>query len=168
MVVLMDFNPLRVNPTKWSNTLKQFVGCLMTNCLSVFDHFVRLVLKGLISSVKLLPTQATAEWILHSSVIAHHSKQSSADSWNQNMPNVRQQHEKYQSIKPLWAFERQALQRAKGREIFMIITPSWISSVFFWCILLWVLQMLANKKKKFYVILFYSVDILLTFCYFLS
>ena len=21
-----DFNPLKVNPTKWSNTLKQFVG----------------------------------------------------------------------------------------------------------------------------------------------
>ena len=24
---------------KWSNTLKQFVGILATNCLSVFDHF---------------------------------------------------------------------------------------------------------------------------------
>ena len=22
-----DFNPLSANPTKWSNTLKQFVGC---------------------------------------------------------------------------------------------------------------------------------------------
>ena len=38
-------------PTKWSNTLKQFVGNLPTNCLSVFDHFVGLVLKGLRSSV---------------------------------------------------------------------------------------------------------------------
>ena len=27
--------------------LKQFVGNLSTNCLSVFDHFVRLALKGL-------------------------------------------------------------------------------------------------------------------------
>ena len=27
--------------TKWSNTLKKFVGKLPTNCLSVFDHFVR-------------------------------------------------------------------------------------------------------------------------------
>ena len=41
-------NPLSANPTKWSNTLKQFVGNLPTNCLSVFDHFVGLALKGLI------------------------------------------------------------------------------------------------------------------------
>ena len=38
---------LSANPTKWSNTLKQFVGKLLTNCLSVFDHFVGLALKGL-------------------------------------------------------------------------------------------------------------------------
>ena len=43
----MQFKPLSANPTKWSNTLKQFVGNLATNCLSVFDHFVILVLKGL-------------------------------------------------------------------------------------------------------------------------
>ena len=43
-----DFNPLSANPTKWSNTLKHFVGNLPTNCLSVFDHFVRLrLIKGL-------------------------------------------------------------------------------------------------------------------------
>ena len=41
-----NFNPLIANPTKWSNTLKQFVGELPTNCLSVFDHFVVLALKG--------------------------------------------------------------------------------------------------------------------------
>ena len=41
------FNPLNTNTAKWSNTLKQFVGNLPTNCLSVFDHFVELVLKGL-------------------------------------------------------------------------------------------------------------------------
>ena len=40
-------NPLSANPTKWSNTLKQSVGSLPTNCLSVFDHFVGLVLKCL-------------------------------------------------------------------------------------------------------------------------
>ena len=40
-------NPLSGNPTKWSNTLKQFVGNLLANCLSVFDHFVVLALKGL-------------------------------------------------------------------------------------------------------------------------
>ena len=39
-------NPLSTNPTKWSNTLKQFVGKPPTN-LSVFDHFVGLALKGL-------------------------------------------------------------------------------------------------------------------------
>ena len=41
-----NLNPLSANPTKWSNTLKQFVGNLPPNSLSVFDHFVR-VLKGL-------------------------------------------------------------------------------------------------------------------------
>ena len=40
-------NPLSPNPTKWSNTLKQFVDNLPTNCLNVFDHFVKLALKGL-------------------------------------------------------------------------------------------------------------------------
>ena len=40
-------NPLSANPTKWSNILKQFVGKLPTNCLSVFDHFLKLALKGL-------------------------------------------------------------------------------------------------------------------------
>ena len=41
------FNPLSANPIKWSNTLKQFVSKLPTNCLSVFDHFVLLAMKGL-------------------------------------------------------------------------------------------------------------------------
>ena len=40
-------NPLSTNPTKWSNTFKQFVDKLPTNCLSVFDHFVGLALKEL-------------------------------------------------------------------------------------------------------------------------
>ena len=40
------FNPLSASATKWSNTRKQFVGKLPTNCLSVFDHFMRLALKG--------------------------------------------------------------------------------------------------------------------------
>ena len=43
--------PLSASPTKWSNTLKQFVDKLLTNCLSVFDHFVKLALKGLKNSV---------------------------------------------------------------------------------------------------------------------
>ena len=41
-------NPLSANPTKLSNTLKQLVSKLPTNCLSIFDHFVGLRLKGLI------------------------------------------------------------------------------------------------------------------------
>ena len=41
------FNLLSANFIKWSNTLKKFVGKLPTNCLSVFDHFVGLVLKEL-------------------------------------------------------------------------------------------------------------------------
>ena len=44
---LAVFNPLSANPTKWSNTLKQFVGNLPANCLTVFDHLVILALKGL-------------------------------------------------------------------------------------------------------------------------
>ena len=41
------FNPWSANSTKWSNTLKQFVGKLPTNCLSVFEHLVGLALIGL-------------------------------------------------------------------------------------------------------------------------
>ena len=44
-------NPLSTNPAKWSNTLKQFFGKLQTNCLSVFDHIVKLALKGLNNNV---------------------------------------------------------------------------------------------------------------------
>ena len=44
---IRNVNPLIINPTKWSNTLKQFVRNLPANCLSVFDHFVGLALKGL-------------------------------------------------------------------------------------------------------------------------
>ena len=40
-------NPLNVRPTKWSNRLKQLIGNLATNSLSVFDHFVILALKWL-------------------------------------------------------------------------------------------------------------------------
>ena len=42
-VVLRNLNPLSANPTKRSNTLKQFVGKLPTNYLSVF---VGLAFKG--------------------------------------------------------------------------------------------------------------------------
>ena len=41
--VNVPLNPLSAHFTKWPNTLNQFVG----NCLSTFDYFVGLVLKGL-------------------------------------------------------------------------------------------------------------------------
>ena len=46
-VIDITVNPLSANFIKWSNALKQFVVKLPTNCLSVFDHFVGLALKGL-------------------------------------------------------------------------------------------------------------------------
>ena len=42
-----NFNPLSANFTKWSNSFKEFVEKLPANCLSVFDHFGGLALKGL-------------------------------------------------------------------------------------------------------------------------
>ena len=41
------FNSLSTNLQKWSNTQKQFIGNLPTNCLSVFDHSGKLALKRL-------------------------------------------------------------------------------------------------------------------------
>ena len=49
-----QLNPLSVNPIKWSNTLKQFVGNLPMNCLSVFDHFVKSALKELRSVIVII------------------------------------------------------------------------------------------------------------------
>ena len=46
-ICLNELKYLSANPTKWSNTLGQFVGNLPTNCLSEFDHFVGLALKRL-------------------------------------------------------------------------------------------------------------------------
>ena len=48
-----EVNPLSANPTKWSKTLKQFLGNLPTNCLSMFDHFMKLALKGLIQVISI-------------------------------------------------------------------------------------------------------------------
>ena len=53
------FNPLSANPTKWQNTLKQFVSnSRPTSCLSMFDHFVGLALKGLRKAFRLLSVMA--------------------------------------------------------------------------------------------------------------
>ena len=44
---IKGLNPLSAKLTKWPNTLKQFVGNLPMNCLSVFGHFEGLALKWL-------------------------------------------------------------------------------------------------------------------------
>ena len=45
--MLLIINPLSAKFIKWSNTLKQIVVILPTICLSMFDHFSGLALKGL-------------------------------------------------------------------------------------------------------------------------
>ena len=57
--------PLSANPTKWSNTLKQFVGNL-----SVFDHFVKLMLKGLTVSIRDLFEYKKRKYLASSNEIA--------------------------------------------------------------------------------------------------
>ena len=48
LISVIFLNTLSASLTKLANTLKQFVGNLPTNCLSVFDHFVRLAIKRII------------------------------------------------------------------------------------------------------------------------
>ena len=55
-IASFTYNPLSANPSKWSNTLKQFVGNLPANCLSVFDHFMNMALKGL-NGIRCLDTK---------------------------------------------------------------------------------------------------------------
>ena len=55
-------NPLSANFTKWSNT-QQFVGKLPTSCLSVFDHFVELALKGLKLMMKIHARWSLFNWM---------------------------------------------------------------------------------------------------------
>ena len=45
----VHLNPLKANPTKWSNTVKQFVGRLRLS-----DHFIGLAFKGLRQKVLLI------------------------------------------------------------------------------------------------------------------
>ena len=48
-----SLNHLSANPTKWSNTLKQFVGNLPANCLSLFDLYGEIGAKRVnISTIK--------------------------------------------------------------------------------------------------------------------
>ena len=43
---ISEFNPLSANPTKWPNTLKQFVGKLPTNCWVCMAILLILRFKG--------------------------------------------------------------------------------------------------------------------------
>ena len=56
---------LSANPTQWANTIKQFVGRKPTNCLSVFDHFVGLALKGLTQFLPMFPSFWYLEGIIY-------------------------------------------------------------------------------------------------------
>ena len=54
---MLFFDPLSANPTEWPNTLKQFATSnLLTDCLSAFDHFVGMALKGLINLIARINT----------------------------------------------------------------------------------------------------------------
>ena len=54
-VTRMEREAVLSNYAKWSKTLKQFDGNLLsTNCLSVFDHFMELMFEGLKSWIKRL------------------------------------------------------------------------------------------------------------------
>ena len=59
-IVIYDVNPLIANPTKWPNTLKQFVGKSPTNCLSVFDHFMKLAKK---KKFELITMRTMSKWL---------------------------------------------------------------------------------------------------------
>ena len=74
---LTILNPLSGNHTEWSNTPKQIIGNLPTNCLSVFDHFGGLVLKGLMSRTKktlvwLLSVFTLLKGLLHAKLLRHY------------------------------------------------------------------------------------------------
>ena len=66
--IMLSLNPLIASPTKWSSTFKQFVAILPTNCLSVFDHFVKLALKGL-RLLKLVSVAILAQIIIVKSIL---------------------------------------------------------------------------------------------------
>ena len=68
-----NVNPLNAKFIKWSNKLKQFIGKLPTNCLSVFDHFVGLAFKGLNKLFVVYTWNIYIEKILNVSILSHAS-----------------------------------------------------------------------------------------------
>ena len=77
-VQFFTINPLSANPTKWSNTLKQFIDKLPMNCLNVFDHFVKLVLKRLSVSLNLMFVHLSA-FVYFINIFRYRSKQRTSE-----------------------------------------------------------------------------------------
>ena len=63
LISITIINLLSANLKKLPNTLKQFVDNLPTNCLSVFDHFVKLALKELTLKDFMLTEFFSNRWI---------------------------------------------------------------------------------------------------------
>ena len=64
-------NPVNANPTKQWNTLRQFVGNFPTNFLSVFEHFFRLGLIGLMKQLNVNFPFKDRDFPQNSSFISH-------------------------------------------------------------------------------------------------
>ena len=64
--------PFKCHPTKWSNTLKQFVGCCR-RIAWVFDHFVGLNLKGLMLKMQII--LGILKWLLKVLAWKTHAKE---------------------------------------------------------------------------------------------
>ena len=61
-LVIFQHYTFKGRPTKWSNTIKQLVGKLPTNCFSVFDHSVGLAPKGL--CIKVLNLSVVLHYVI--------------------------------------------------------------------------------------------------------
>ena len=81
-------NALSANITKWSNTLKQFVGKLPTNCLSVYDHFVGLALKGLKLSAEKMVLIFFAIWLNDETILAFLGADQLQEATDVASPNI--------------------------------------------------------------------------------
>ena len=67
--IMFIVNPLSAKLTRWPNTLKQLVGNLPMNCLSVFGHFVGLALKGLTITIGSVSYQKVSKYYYHDYII---------------------------------------------------------------------------------------------------
>ena len=66
----LPINPLSANPTKWSNTLKQFVGNFPTNCLTIsWNWRLTLSLRRPLSYRNL--SSKSMDWVLYDNGLRH-------------------------------------------------------------------------------------------------